>query len=350
MAFWRAKNTGTNATPEEQDLGSMSFGEHIEDLRKRLLWALVGGIIVVGVCAYYINPIVQFLVHPYLVALDAAGHDTTFMYQRPAQPVVTYLNLAIWVGLIGASPWIIWQLWLFIASGLYQRERLIIYRYIVPSIFLFLSGVAFFFFIVLPISLRFFISFGDETGTATPQPWPLERVLFRTLEGDKKRLNPALFPEGDAAKLAIPMVRSDPTTAPADHVLLWYNATERKLKGRQGEEVFTLPLRVQKSLFTPLPSLDDYLDFITLLALVFGVSFEMPMVIMILAQVGIVSVASFGKIRKYAYFGCAVVASVATPTTDLLTMMMLFVPLVGLYELGIVLARIVVRKRAAEGE
>lgn len=73
----------------------------------------------------------------------------------------------------------------------------------------------------------------------------------------------------------------------------------------------------------------------------------MPMVILVLAQVGMVTPATFRKIRKYAYFGIAVLSAIAAPSTDVLTMMCLMIPLIGLYEAGVIAASIAVKKRDA---
>lgn len=327
----------------------MTFGEHLEELRKRILWALIGGVAGIGIAAYFINEIVAFIAHPYRVALRFAGYPDTFIYRAPAEVLILYMNLAIQVGLIIASPWIIYQLWLFIAAGLYPNERRAVYKYIGPSILLFLSGVAFFFFVVLPITLSFFVRFAQQTSVPPVTPWPNEQFILGA--GQPPATAPATtFPAGDAHALDIPIVSSDPTTAPAGQARLYYHAGEQQLKMRVGDRIVPLAMEKSQSLFTPLPTMDDYLSFVTFLALLFGVSFELPMVIMVLAQVGIVSPATFRKGRKFAYFGAVIVAAIATPTPDILTMAALALPLVALYEFGILLGMIVQRKRAAEDE
>jgi sec-independent protein translocase protein TatC len=309
----------------------MSFGEHIEELRRRIIFALIGVAAGVGIATYYIYEIVAFLTHPLRVALAQASYPTSFVYSAMARPVIAYLNLAVIAGLVIASPWVIYQLWQFIAAGLYHRERSIVYKFIGPSIFLFLVGVAFFFFLVLPITLRFFIGFADETAANLPTLWPTEALIYNAPSATTAPAN--------GAPLTVPALSADPATAPAGHAEIWFNSTENRLKMRIGKRVMTLMVSHEGSLFTPLPSLDEYLSFVSFLGLLFGLAFETPMVLMILAKIGIVSPKGFVKARKYAWFGAAIVAAVATPTPDMLTMMTLFVPLVALYELGIILAR-----------
>jgi sec-independent protein translocase protein TatC len=321
----------------------MSFGEHIEDLRRRLIYALLGVAVGVGVATYYVYAIVAFLTHPLRMALAEASYPTSFVYSAMARPVIAYLNLAVIAGLVIASPWVIYQLWLFIAAGLYRRERTVVYKFIGPSILLFLLGVSFFFFLVLPITLRFFIGFADETAAHMPRPWPTESFIYRGATTE-----PGTAPGVKAGPLAVPALESDPPTAPPGQALIWFNQPENRLKMRIGEHVMTLLVSHEGSLFTPMPSLDEYLSFVTFLGLIFGISFETPMVLMVLAKLGIVSPQGFVKVRKFAWFGCAIVAAVATPTPDMLTMMTLFLPLVGLYELGIVLARFAAPPRPPE--
>lgn len=336
----------------------MSFGDHIEELRRRLISAVIGVAVGVGLTAFFINEIVDFLVRPYRLALRAGHFPDTFQYITPAETVITYLSVAIQAGLVVASPWVIYQLWLFVASGLYKRERSIVYKWLGPSIVLFLSGVAFFFFIVLPLTLNFFVGFTH--GTAGPAPTP-SWFEAKFLVNDNTGLNISDFPAGSAVRpLQIPIVRTDPpapaTTQPATQPMLdlWYNVAEKKVKGRIGNETIGFMTSVQDSLFMPLPRLDDYLSFVTFMGLVFGISFEMPIVILVLSQIGLVKPATFRKIRKYAYFGIAIIAAVATPTPDIVTMMALALPLAALYEIGVLAATISAGKRdavaAAEAE
>jgi sec-independent protein translocase protein TatC len=90
---------------------------------------------------------------------------------------------------------------------------------------------------------------------------------------------------------------------------------------------------------------DDYLNFVAFTALIFGLAFELPMVMLVLAQIDIVQAKSYRSMRKYAYFGIVVGAVIVAPSGDIMTLAFLFIPLVVLYELGILVAAFATRGR-----
>jgi sec-independent protein translocase protein TatC len=324
----------------------MGFGEHLEELRKRLIYSIVGSIGFVVVCLYYSRDIVFYLVRPYLLALKAHGYPTIFSFDKPPSVVINYLSIGVKAGLILASPWIIYQIWLFVAAGLYQKERRIIYRYITPSALLFLLGIAFFYFLVLPLTLNFFIGFTDHTAIKPPQATWLEQQLgLDSVPKGVSTTQPAT--QQNMPPLQIPVVTSDPPKPPDGYGYLYFNLTDGVMKFRVGDQISVLMVAQDGSLFSNVPQFDEYIDFLTFMSLIFGLAFEMPMVILILAQIGLVTPATFRKIRKYAYFAIAIISCVAAPSTDPLTMMCLMVPLIALYEAGVVAASIAVRKKAA---
>ena len=365
MAVTPAKSSQPRLPGNAEDAQPrMSFGEHLEELRKRLYYAILGSAVLIGVCLWYSQQIIAFLVAPYRQALVSGGFDDKFISTGPAEVVLLYLSVGFKAGIILAAPWIIYQLWLFIAAGLFQRERKIIYRYIGPSVLLFFVGVAFFYFIVLPLTLRFFVDFTRYTAPdLSNSPIKMPSIL----PGHSNRFSPedmARLPSGDQAKYPpIPIVSSDPaqdepatTSAPATGpeapatqptpltMKIWYNAAEGRLKGRIGKDTITFVTGQQDSMFVPFPKLDEYLHFVTFTALVFGGCFELPMVMLILAQIGIVAVATFRKIRKFAYFGMAILAAVLAPSADVMSMCALMIPLILLYEAGIIVSAILVRR------
>ena len=329
----------------EESQVRMGFGEHLDELRKRLINSLLGSAGFVILCLYYSKSIVELLLDPYRVALTAHGYPDVFGYTKPPSIVISYLSLGVKAGLILASPWIIYQLWLFVAAGLYKKERRIVYRYIGPSAVLFLLGVAFFYFLVLPLTLNFFIGFTDDTALRPPKPSWIEQKMG--LDPTPKGVDRSKVPTGEAATMpAVPIVTSDPPKPPDGAGYLFFNVTDGKIKFRVGDQILDLLVVRQGSLFTNMPQFDEYLDFLFFTALVFGLAFEMPMVILVLAQIGIVQVKTFRSIRKYAYFVIAIISCIAAPSTDVLTMMCLMVPLILLYEAGVFAASIAVGKEA----
>jgi sec-independent protein translocase protein TatC len=321
----------------------MGFGEHLDELRKRLIYSIMGSVGFVVVCLYYSRDIVFYLVRPYLLALKAHGYPTIFGFDKPPSVVINYLSIGVKAGLVLASPWIIYQIWLFVAAGLYQKERKIVYRYITPSAILFLLGVAFFYFLVLPLTLNFFIGFTDHTAIKPPQATWLEQELG--LNSVPKGVNATQAATQTAPLLQIPVVTSDPSKPPDGFGYLFFNLTDGVMKFRVGDQTMVVMVAQDGSLFSNVPQFDEYIDFLTFMSLIFGLAFEMPMVILILAQIGLVTPATFRKIRKYAYFVIAIISCIAAPSTDPLTMMCLMVPLIALYEAGVIAASIAVRKR-----
>lgn len=346
-----AKRKKITVDPEEAEAAQsrMSFGDHLEELRRRLILALLGSAAFIALAMYYSKEIGFFLAQPYILALRANGYPATFQFLKPAEPLIMYLTLGFQVGLIIASPWIIYQIWQFVAAGLYRKERVIVYKYIGPSALLFLCGVAFFYFIVLPLSMNFFVKYTANTAIGSADATRLEKLLgVADLPADTQ---PTTIPTGDKVKLTpIPIVSSDPPMPPPGTGYFYFNQSEGKIKFKTNAWTWSFMVTPDGSLFMNVPRLDDYLDFIAISALVFGLAFEMPMVILVLAQIGIVRVQTFRNIRKYAYLVIAIVSAVAAPSTDIFTMLCLMFPLMGLYEAGVIAAAIVVgrQERAAE--
>jgi sec-independent protein translocase protein TatC len=335
--------TDAQPSPEETEetQARMTFGEHLEELRKRIMQSLYGAVFGVGVCIYYMYDIFDLVARPYRIVARAHHVPDVFNTLKPQEGFMTLISLAIKAGLIVTSPWIIYQLWQFVAAGLYPRERKIIYRYVGPSALLFLLGVAFFYFIVLPMTLSFFFSFTSQSAGPVPQPNLLERKLLGVQEPAGTQ------PATATAPATMPVLRDDPPPTPEGQGLIYYHDLEGRVKLRVGNRIISLLMSEEGSMFTNIWRAEDYLGFVAFTALIFGVAFEMPMVILILAQVGIVQTQTFRNVRKYAYFGILIAAVAAAPSGDLMTLLFLFIPLVLLYELGIVLAAIVVGRRAA---
>ncbi len=270
------------------------------------------------------------------------------MTLKPQEAFFTYLTLAAEAGLILTSPWIIYQLWKFVAAGLYPRERKIIYRYVGPSILLFLLGVAFFYFIVLYMTLSFFFSFTANSAGPTPTPNALERFLVRIYgQAPPAQTAPATATGTAPLFTGIPVFDHDPSPPAAGQAILYYDSTHGEIKLRTATETDVIPVAPENSYFTNVWRASDYLSFVAFTALIFGLAFEMPMVILVLAQIDLVQTQTFRNIRRYAYFGILAAAVVAAPSGDIMTLAFLFVPLVALYEIGIVAASIATRKRDA---
>jgi len=180
---------------------------------------------------------------------------------KPAEAFTAYMKISFIAGLILTCPWVFYQLWMFVGAGLYEHEQRYVRTAVPFSAVLFIGGAMFFLFVIAPLSLNFFLFFGDALGVASN--W--------TLQG--------------------------------------------------------------------------YISFVTLLMLVFGIGFQTPIAIFILVRTGLVSLEVLRDVRKYVILGCVVVAAVATPP-DVISQVALAIPLYALYELGMLLASLVGDKEA----
>jgi sec-independent protein translocase protein TatC len=235
------------------------FTAHLEELRKRLITAFVA--VGIGFAASYAfkERLFDILVAPLIRVMETGDN---LIYTNLPEAFFTFLKVAFLSGLILASPVIIYQFWMFVAPGLYDKEK----RLLVPIIFLstlfFVGGAFFGYFIVFPWGFKFFLGFATES-------------------------------------------------------------------------------------IRPLPSMKEYLSFSSKLLLAFGVVFELPLVITFLAKLGIVSVEFLKKHRKYALLLFFAGAAILTPP-DVVTQIMMALPLMLLYEISILGARIFGKKRVAE--
>jgi sec-independent protein translocase protein TatC len=144
---------------KEEERGRMSFFEHLVELRKRIINSAlaigVGMMIGVGVA----NRVFGFLAKPMLGALRAAHFDDKLVYTSPTGAISLIINLGLYLGLVIASPVVLYQVWLFIAPGLYKHERKAVTAFIFSSLSLFLIGTAFGYYVSLPYVLKFLIGF-----------------------------------------------------------------------------------------------------------------------------------------------------------------------------------------------
>jgi sec-independent protein translocase protein TatC len=145
--------------PDEETGGQMTFFEHLIELRKRIINSLVS-IAVGAMIGWVVAPhFVNWITRPMIKALGNAHLDQKLVYTHPAGYLNLLITLSIYLGLVIASPWILYQIWLFVAPALYKHERSAITGFLFSTVFLFLSGIAFGYFIMLPYILRFLISF-----------------------------------------------------------------------------------------------------------------------------------------------------------------------------------------------
>jgi sec-independent protein translocase protein TatC len=149
----------TRAAPDTETGGQMTFFEHLIELRKRIINSLVS-ILIGALIGWVVAPhFVNWIVKPMTDALKAAHLEPKLVYSHPAGLLNLLITLSIYLGIVIASPWILYQIWLFVAPALYRHERSAITGFLFSTVFLFLAGIAFGYFVSLPYVLRFLISF-----------------------------------------------------------------------------------------------------------------------------------------------------------------------------------------------
>jgi sec-independent protein translocase protein TatC len=248
-------------TQEQEELsgGSMSFFDHLEELRRRILHSLIALVVAFGACWYFANDL-------YFVFRDLiVKNDGKLNFPNITAPFTIQFKMALMAAIFLASPFLLAQLWLFISPGLYRRERRYALPFIISSFVLFCAGGLFGYFVALPFGIRFLISMG---------------------------------------------------------------------KNDLGGEVL----------------LDATQAFDTVFALEVGMGavFEIPAVIFLLSRIGIVSGPFLLRNFKYAILGCFIAAAVITPTGDIPNMMILALPMIGLYLLGVIVAFLFGKKRRTD--
>lgn len=150
---------GARAAGEEDPTARMSFLDHLIELRKRLIWSV--GFIAAGIAIGLplSEQVLAFLSRPMIRALREAGVvNNKLIYTAPTQALTLYITSGIYLGLVLALPFVLYQVWLFVAPGLYRHERSAVAWFITTAVFLFLCGTAFGYFMMLPTVLKFLLS------------------------------------------------------------------------------------------------------------------------------------------------------------------------------------------------
>ncbi|TFG46524.1 MAG: twin-arginine translocase subunit TatC [Candidatus Brocadiia bacterium] len=154
---------------------TMSLGDHLEELRLRLILTLAGLFIGTCISFYFGADIIALIKAPY----DKIRPDFPLTTLAPADAFVGYMKISFISGLILSSPWVIYQIWMFISAGLFVEEKKYVYISMPFSVILFIAGALFFLFAVAPFSLVFFLKFGDYIGVSSN--WTLsDYVTFMT--------------------------------------------------------------------------------------------------------------------------------------------------------------------------
>jgi len=311
----------------------MSFGDHLDELRHRLMLALVFPIPLAIVLFFFSNTLIQWLLLPVFRALRANGLPQKVTNLTPVEMTVTQLKLSLIFALIFSAPWVLWQAWKFIGPGLYSHEQRFVRLLIPGSFVLTVVGAVLLYFVMLPLLLSVLIAASrgaefqgslelDPRITAN-MPTSIEIVLVAPASPQTGQAW-VVWPEMDKPFAAVP---------------------------RDGGGVDVLPI--------PYPTggtvsqeyrVSETINFILLLFMGVAIAFQMPLVVLLLGWMGLATTAWLRERRKYALFICGIASAVLTPTGDMISMMILLIPLYALYELGILLLVIAPASRVSEGK
>lgn len=297
----------------------MGLGEHLEELRKRVLLAVIVIAPLFAVCLVIGDRLLRIAVEPAVRALHKAGETANFQLNNPIEAFGAYVKVAAIITIAIAGPWILFQGWKFIAPGLYAKERRFVYVLAPFSSFMALAGLAFAYFVVIPIMLGFLLEF-NATTLDTP-------------------IKAAPLPDGVVLKPTIPVLEFDPIDPPVGSE--WINTTllERRvcIGLKDGKpDIVTSPLSHSNTIAQQF-RLKETIDLIIMTCLTTVGGFQTPVVVLLLGWAGIVSPKVLSKYRKHALLVCAVLGAVLTPSPDPFSMCVVFVPMYLLYELGLIL-------------
>lgn len=246
---------------DELDASKAPLLDHLIELRRRLLWSFAALALAFGVSLYFVDEILAVLVQPLL----AAGQSQLISVQV-FEAFFVRIKIAFFAALMVSFPILASQLWLFVAPGLYRKERRAFLPFLVLTPFLFAAGASLAYFVAMPIALHYLLSFQGEIGG------------------------------------------------------------------------------VQQ---TALPGIGSYLDFSTRFIFGFGVAFLLPVLLMLLEKAGLVTRDQLKRGRRYAIVVAFVIAAVLTPP-DVVSQLLLAIPLVLLYEVSLIAIWFTEKRRAKE--
>jgi sec-independent protein translocase protein TatC len=251
----------SGGAPQEEALPESSLLSHLLELRDRLLKAVIATAIVALPCLWFANDIFTWFSAPLRAELPAGAR---LIATSVVAPFMTPFKLALFAAIYVAMPVILYQVWAFIAPGLYRHERRFALPLFVSSVFLFYAGSLFAYYVVFPPIFRFFVG-----------------------------------------------------TTPA------------------GVDMLT--------------DMTQYMDFALLLFFAFGLAFEIPVATVLLVRTGLMKIETLAGNRGYVLLGIFIIAAFLTPP-DAVSQTMMALPMYALYELGMVMSRILVRREPANAD
>lgn len=237
------------------------FFSHLKELRDRLVVCVVAVGIAFIITYAFKERIFGFLMHPFVQVMPAGS---SFIFTNVTEAFITYFKIAIVAAIFLGSPVLLYEIWMFVAPGLYDTEKNYVYPFIIFGSLLFISGALFCYYVVMPVLFRFFVGYASE-------------------------------------------------------------------------------------LVVPMPSLKEYMGLALKMLITFGFIFLLPLVAYYLSRAGIINHRLLSSKRRYAILGIFVLSAIITPP-EMTSQLLIVVPLIGLYEVSIIISRIFGKKKASEGD
>jgi len=160
---------------EKEQLRSMSLGDHLEELRTRLILIFAGVLLAVIVCLFFGKVFIHILTVPFGKALGTEDVVRQLQTIKPAEGFLVYIKVCLFFALLASSPWVFWQIWAFVSSGLYKHEKNFIYAVVPASSILFITGSLFFLFAIAPLAMSFFITVNE--GLSVASNWTIQSYM-----------------------------------------------------------------------------------------------------------------------------------------------------------------------------
>jgi len=253
------------SSSDEIEDKKMPLMEHLVELRTRLLYSIVAFIAAFGVAYYFHQPIFNFLVTPLNHVFEGQA-GRRMIFTAPTEAFFTYIKVAFFTACALSFPVVANQVWLFVAPGLYRKEKNAFLPFIVATPVMFTLGAGLLYYFVLPVALKFFTSF--------------------------------------------------------------------ELPAAEGQ----LPIQLEAKM-------SEYLSLVMALIFAFGVSFELPVLLLLLVRVGLISAQTLAEKRRYAVVGVVAFAGVVTPP-DVFSQLSLAIPMYMLYEASVWIGRWIEKSKA----
>lgn len=320
-----AKQYSVKLSSRPPDSKEMSLGDHLAELRLRVILSLLGLLLCFIFCLFFGWQLIAFFAAPLMAALARNELPRAFLATGIATGFITYMKVSLAAAVFLAAPWIFYQLWRFVACGLYNNEKRLVNFFAPFSAGLFILGGLFFMYIVAPLTINFFLDFnsGLELNESSDS-W------YNTLLDVGSESQPSQEPSAVAGRffLTVPVPFSSEKLE-FELVLPASEAVSQSLNS-----VAAIETRC---------TINDYISFILAMTLAFGFAFQMPLAVYLTGILGLVSIVQFRKVRKYVFLAIIVIAAIVTPA-DLFSQLALAIPMYLLYELGILLLLLLSRK------